>query len=165
MILVGHLGSDPEYRQSANGVGVTRCSIATNKIWKDSNGEEQRRTDWHKVVFFNRLADIASQYLKKGSQLYVEGELRTNSWEKDGVKRYSTDIIAQEMQMLGGRGGDDSAPSYEDEYPEAQAGNTGNAPRSERSEQSARGEQKTGGGQKSAGSADHAENPDDDIPF
>ena len=105
VILVGNLGNDPETRSMPNGSSVTSISIATSESWKDKNtGAQQERTEWHKVVFFGKLAEIVAEYLKKGSSVYVEGSLRTNQWEKDGQKHYSTEIIASEMQMLGGRG-------------------------------------------------------------
>ena len=105
VILVGNLGNDPETRSMPNGSAVTNISIATTESWKDKNsGQQQERTEWHRIVFFNRLAEIAGQYLKKGSSVYIEGSLRTNQWEKDGQKHYTTEIIANEMQMLGGRG-------------------------------------------------------------
>jgi single-strand DNA-binding protein len=106
VILVGNLGADPETRYTANGGAITTIRIATSESWKDKQtGENQERTEWHRVKFFGRLAEIAGEYLKKGRQVYVEGSLRTDEYEKDGVKRYSTDIIANEMQMLGGPGG------------------------------------------------------------
>ena len=111
VILIGNLGNNPDYRQMSSGVQVTRCSLATNRMWTNETGERQQRTEWHKVVFFNRLAEIASQYLKKGMQVYVEGYLRTNEWEKDNVKRYTTEVIAENMQMLGTRSYQD--PPYE----------------------------------------------------
>ncbi|MFT4721492.1 MAG: single-strand DNA-binding protein [Candidatus Azotimanducaceae bacterium] len=105
VILVGNLGNDPETRSMPNGGSVANISIATSESWKDKNtGQQQERTEWHRVVFFGRLAEIVAQYLKKGSSVYVEGSLRTNQWEKDGQKHYSTEVIANEMQMLGGRG-------------------------------------------------------------
>ena len=105
VILIGNLGNDPETRSMPNGSSVTSISIATSESWKDKNtGAQQERTEWHKVVFFGKLAEIVAEYLKKGSSVYVEGSLRTNQWEKDGQKHYSTEIIASEMQMLGGRG-------------------------------------------------------------
>ena len=105
VILIGNLGADPETRSMPNGNAVTTINIATSESWKDKNsGQQQERTEWHRVVFFNKLAEIAGQYLKKGSSVYVEGSLRTNQWEKDGQKHYSTEVIANEMQMLGGRG-------------------------------------------------------------
>ena len=105
VILVGNLGNDPETRSMPNGSAVTTISIATTESWKDKNsGQQQERTEWHRIVFFNRLAEIAGQYLKKGSSVYIEGALRTNQWEKDGQKHYTTEVVANEMQMLGGRG-------------------------------------------------------------
>lgn len=106
VILVGNLGADPETRYTPGGAAITSIRIATSEAWKDKQtGEQQERTEWHRVKFFGRLAEIAGEYLKKGSQVYIEGKLRTEEWEKDGVKRYSTDVIADEMQMLGGRTG------------------------------------------------------------
>ena len=106
VILVGNLGNDPEVRYMPNGNAVANVSLATSDSWKDkATGEQQEKTEWHRVVFFNRLAEIVEQYVKKGSKLYVEGRLQTRSWEQDGVKRYSTEIVASEMQMLDGRGG------------------------------------------------------------
>ena len=106
VILVGNLGADPETRYTPSGTAITSIRIATSESWKDkTTGEQQERTEWHRVKFFGRLAEIAGEYLKKGSQVYVEGKLRTDEYEKDGIKRYSTDVIADEMQMLGSRGG------------------------------------------------------------
>lgn len=106
VILVGNLGADPETRYTPSGTAITSIRIATSESWKDKQtGEQQERTEWHRVKFFGRLAEIAGEYLKKGSQVYVEGKLRTDEYEKDGIKRYSTDVIADEMQMLGSRGG------------------------------------------------------------
>lgn len=106
VILVGNLGADPEVRYSANGTAVTKIRIATSEQWKDKqSGETQERTEWHRITFFGRLAEIAGEYLKKGSQVYVEGKLQTSTYEKEGQTHYSTDIIANEMQMLGSRGG------------------------------------------------------------
>lgn len=106
VIIVGNLGADPDVKYSANGNAVTRINVATSEQWKDKQtGDQQERTEWHRVVFFGRLAEIAGEYLKKGSQVYIEGSLRTSSYEKEGQKHYSTDIIANEMQMLGSRGG------------------------------------------------------------
>lgn len=107
VILVGRLGNDPDVRYTASGSAVATISVATSESWKDRNtGQQQERTEWHRVVFFGRLAEIAGQYLKKGSQVYVEGSLRTNKYtDKNGIERYSTDINANELQMLGGGGG------------------------------------------------------------
>jgi single-strand DNA-binding protein len=101
VILVGNVGQDPETRYLPNGGAVTNLSIATSETWKDKNsGETQERTDWHRVVFYQKLAEIVAEYVRKGSKLYVEGRLQTRSWEKDGQKFYATEIIANEMQML-----------------------------------------------------------------
>jgi single-strand DNA-binding protein len=107
VILVGNLGRDPEVRYSPNGQAVANVTIATSDSWKDkTSGEKQERTEWHRIVFFGRLAEIAGEYLKKGAQIYVEGRLQTRKWQdKDGHDRYTTEIVANEMQMLGSRGG------------------------------------------------------------
>lgn len=103
VILIGNLGQDPEQRATPGGKAVTNIRVATSDSWKDKNtGEKKEQTEWHTVVFFDRLAEIAGQYLRKGSQVYVEGRLRTRKWQdKSGNDRYSTEIIADEMQMLG----------------------------------------------------------------
>ena len=141
VILVGNVGNDPEVRYMPNGNAVANVSIATSESWKDKGtGEQQERTEWHRVVFFNRLGEIVEQYVKKGSKLYVEGRLQTRSWEQDGVKRYSTEIVANEMQMLDSRGGQSdsdygqqrSAPPQQSsggggsQQPQPQAGNFDN---------------------------------------
>lgn len=110
VILVGNLGADPETRYTAAGAAITNISIATSESWKDKQtGENQERTEWHRVVFFSRLAEIAGEYLRKGSQVYVEGSLRTRKWQgQDGQDKYTTEIVASEMQMLGSRGGEAS---------------------------------------------------------
>ncbi|MCG6975039.1 MAG: single-stranded DNA-binding protein [Acidiferrobacterales bacterium] len=107
VILVGHLGKDPEVRYAPSGQAIANVTIATSDSWKDKNtGEKQERTEWHRVVFFSRLAEIVGEYLKKGSQVYVEGRLQTRKWQdKDGNDRYTTEIVANEMQMLGSRQG------------------------------------------------------------
>ena len=107
VIIVGNLGGDPETRYMPSGSAVTNFTVATNESWKDKQtGEQKERTEWHKVAMFNRLAEIAAEYLRKGSQVYIEGKLRTRKWQgQDGQDRYTTEIIADEMQMLGGRGG------------------------------------------------------------
>ena len=105
VILVGNLGRDPETRYMPSGGAVTKVSIATSKGWKDrDSGEQKERTEWHRIVFFNKLAEIAGEYLKRGSKVYIEGELRTRDWEKDGQKHYTTEVVASEMQMLDSRG-------------------------------------------------------------
>ncbi len=106
VILVGNLGRDPETRYMPDGGAVTNFSIATTDTWKDKSGEKQERTEWHRISTFQRLAEIAGEYLKKGSQVYIEGRLQTRKWtDKDGVEKYTTEIIADRMQMLGSRQG------------------------------------------------------------
>ena len=143
VILVGNLGADPETRYMPSGGAVTNLSLATSETWKDKQtGEQKERTEWHKVAMFSRLAEIAAEYLRKGSKVYIEGKLRTRKWQdRDGNDRYTTDIIADQMQMLGGRGG---APAAGDPGP-------GNA--------AARQNEVAGPGR---GAADDF---DDDIPF
>ena len=107
VILIGNLGADPETRYTANGGAITTIKLATSESWKDKNtGQLQERTEWHRVKFFGRLAEIAGEYLKKGRQVYIEGSIRTDKYtDKEGVEKYATDIIANEMQMLGGKEG------------------------------------------------------------
>ena len=105
VIIVGNLGADPDSRAMPSGNAVTNISVATSESWNDrETGEKQEKTEWHRVVFFNRLAEIAAQYLKKGSQVYVEGKLQTRKWEdKEGNGRWTTEVVANQMQMLGDR--------------------------------------------------------------
>ena len=115
VILVGNLGSDPENRMSQAGAAITNLSIATSETWKDkSTGQQQERTEWHRVVFFNRLAEVAAEYLRKGSKVYVEGTLRTRKWQdkQTGQDRYTTEIVGNEMQMLDSRGAGGGGDSY-----------------------------------------------------
>ena len=133
VVLIGRLGKDPEVRYMPSGVAVANITLATSEQWKDKQtGEKQERTEWHRVVFFNRLAEIVGEYLKKGAQIYVEGRLQTRKWQgQDGADRYTTEIVAAEMQMLGGRGdgaakvtdaglndrsGEDKAPDYREDH-------------------------------------------------
>ena len=123
VILVGNLGRDPEVRYSPDGAAICNVSIATTSAWKDkSTGEKREETEWHRVVFYNRLAEIAGEYLRKGRSVYVEGRLKTRKWQdkETGADRYSTDIVADQMQMLGGRG-DDAGTSGGTEYNQAPA--------------------------------------------
>lgn len=145
-IIVGNLGRDPEVRYTANGSAVANITVATSESWKDKqSGERQERTEWHRVVFFGRLAEIAEEYLKKGSQVYIEGSIRTQKWQdkESGQDRYTTEIVARDMQMLGSRGGDSSGAS-DDDYSSATRSATASS-----------------GGGASGGDADL----DDDIPF
>ncbi|HET7396443.1 MAG TPA: single-stranded DNA-binding protein [Gammaproteobacteria bacterium] len=130
VILVGNLGADPETRYMPSGDAVTNIRIATSESWKDKQtGEQQERTEWHRITFYKRLAEIAAEYLRKGSQVYVEGRLRTRTYDKEGQTHYSTEIIADSMQMLGSRGGagggrgeDSPAPSREKSAPPPASG-------------------------------------------
>ena len=104
VILVGRLGKDPETRYMTSGEAVTNCTLATSENWKDKSGEKQERTEWHNLVFYRRLAEIAGEYLRKGSQVYIEGKIQTRKWQdKEGRDRYTTEIVVNEMQMLGSK--------------------------------------------------------------
>ena len=153
VILVGNLGRDPETRYMPDGGAITNISIATTSTWKDKSGEKQEATEWHRISFFGKLAEIAGEYLKKGSQVYVEGKLRTRKWQdKDGQDKYTTEVIADVMQMLGGRqglGGDGGG-----DYAKASSG--GSAPASGTAS-------KPSGTAK--GGAAKFDDLDDDIPF
>jgi single-strand DNA-binding protein len=113
VILIGHLGADPETRSLPSGMTVANLRVATSESWKDKQtGEQQERTEWHRVALFGRLGEIAAEYLRKGSQVYIEGSIRTRKWQdKDGNDRFSTEIVANDMQMLGGRAGAGAGPS------------------------------------------------------
>ena len=150
VILVGHLGADPETRAMPSGMQVANLRLATTESWKDKqSGEQQERTEWHSVALFGRLGEIAAEYLRKGSQVYIEGRLRTRKWQdKEGRDRYTTEIVGSEMQMLGGRGGAGGGASA------GGGGYSDAAPRGERVE--------TGG---SAAGAGASQEFDDDIPF
>ena len=155
VIVVGNLGGDPETRYMPSGSAVTNMTVATNESWKDKQtGEQKERTEWHKVAMFGRLAEIAAEYLRKGSQVYIEGKLRTRKWQgKDGQDRYTTEIVADEMQMLGGRGG---------------AGGGGGSFGGGGGGGGQQGGGQQGGGQQGGGNAPPATGPDDfddDIPF
>ena len=153
VILLGNLGADPETRYTQSGSAVTNIRLATTDTWRDrQSGEQQERTEWHRIVFFSRLAEIAAEYLRKGSQCYIEGRIQTRKWQgQDGQDRYTTEIVASEMQMLGGRG----------------AGGGGAPPQRRREEDSGPGWQ-SGGSSGSAPAAPRGGPPDDfddDIPF
>jgi single-strand DNA-binding protein len=123
VILIGNLGADPETRYLPSGDAVTNIRIATTENWKDKGGEKQEHTEWHRVAFFGRLAEIAGEYLKKGSPVYVEGRIRTRKWQdkESGQDRYSTEIVADRMQLLGGRGGG-TEPMSREPSPPAETG-------------------------------------------
>jgi len=155
VILVGNLGKDPETRYMPSGSAVTNLTLATSESWKDKQtGEQQDRTEWHKIAMFGRLAEIAAEYLRKGSQIYIEGKLRTRKWQDktDGKDRYTTEIIADQMQMLGGRGG--GSASSEPREPRSTARQAPAA--EERSDRTAAPVDEAGGG---------GGEFDDDIPF
>ena len=123
VILVGNLGRDPETRYSPDGAAITNVSVATTSQWKDKNtGEKREETEWHRVAFFGRLAEIAGEYLKKGSQVYIEGRLRTRKWQdkESGADRYTTEIVVDAMQMLGSRQGAGAPPDEEGRPPRPQ---------------------------------------------
>jgi single-strand DNA-binding protein len=145
VILIGNLGADPETRAMPSGTTVANLRVATSESWRDKqSGEQQERTEWHRVALFGRLAEIAGEYLRKGSQVYIEGSLRTRKWQdKQGNDRYSTEIVGNDLQMLGGRGGAGAAP--------AAAGAAGAGAPSYAEE--------------SAGGGSRSEEFDDDIPF
>jgi single-strand DNA-binding protein len=151
VILIGNLGADPETRAMPSGTTVANLRVATSESWRDKqSGEQQERTEWHRVALFGRLAEIAAEYLKKGSQVYIEGSLRTRKWQdKQGNERYSTEIIGNELQMLGGRGG---------------GGGAAGAPERGASSAPAYAEEHAGGGG-GAAPASRGEEFDDDIPF
>jgi len=156
VILVGNAGNDPEFRVMPNGNGVANVSLATSETWKDkSTGDQQEKTEWHRVIFFNRLAEIVEQYIKKGSKLYIEGRLQTRSWEQDGVKRYTTEIVASEMQMLDSRGGGDNSFGQSQSQDQSQGQGGGAAPAARSSSTSA----------VPQAAPANFDNFDDDIPF
>ena len=128
-ILVGNVGADPETRYSASGSAITNIRLATTEEWKDKqSGEKVKKTEWHRLTAFGRLAEIAAEYVRKGSTLYVEGRIETSKYEKDGEDRYSTSIIVGQMQMLGGKGQSNSAPaSGASDYKAASSGSTNTA--------------------------------------
>ncbi len=160
VILIGNLGQEPETRYMPSGGAVTNLSLATSESWKDKQtGENQERTEWHRVVFFNRLAEIAGEYLHKGSKVYVEGSLRTRKWQdKDGQDKYSTEIVGSEMQMLDSRGdsgGQMASSNYNNAPPRNDQRSSNQAPPQ---------------GQQSSGQAPQPQDQgmdsfDDDIPF
>jgi len=152
VILIGHLGADPETRAMPSGMQVANLRLATTESWKDkTSGEQQERTEWHSVALFGRLGEIAAEYLRKGSQVYIEGRLRTRKWQdQEGRDRYTTEIVGSEMQMLGGRGGG-SGGGGGGGYSDAPSGSSTPA------------EGASGGASRGAGGSQ--EEFDDDIPF
>lgn len=165
VILIGNLGQDPEMRAMPSGGAVTNLTIATSESWKDKQtGQPQERTEWHRVVFFNRLAEIAGEYLKKGSKVYIEGSLRTRKWQdkNTGADRYTTEIVANEMQMLDSRGGGEGMGG-------GQGGGQGYAQQGAPAAQPQRAQQAPAQPAAQSAPAQNApagfDNFDDDIPF
>lgn len=156
VMLIGNLGADPEIRYTASGSAVANVRLATAESWRDrESGEQQERTEWHRVVFFGRTAEVAGEYLRKGSQIYVEGRLQTRKWsDRDGNERYTTEIVANEMQMLGGRGGAGAGGGGYGERDERPAGGAGGSG-------SDSGSARAPAGREEAPMGDF----DDDIPF
>jgi len=143
VILIGNLGRDPETRYSADGAAITNVSIATTRKYKDASGQQQEETEWHRVVFFSRLAEIAGEYLRKGRPVYVEGRLRTRKWtDKEGHEKYTTEIVAENMQMLGSREGMGGGAEVDEPAPA-----------------------RSSGGKPAAKPAQNIAEMDDDIPF
>ncbi|ANA33877.1 Single-stranded DNA-binding protein [Ralstonia mannitolilytica] len=176
VIIVGNLGADPETRYMPSGDAVTNIRVATTDRYKDkASGEMREATEWHRIAFFGRLAEIAGEYLKKGSQVYVEGRLKTRQWEKDGQKQYSTEIVAEQMQMLGGRqgmggegggggggysrGGEGGGGGYGGGRSQGQGGGGGYSRGGEA------GASQGGGARRQPAPSNGFEDMDDDIPF
>jgi len=156
VILVGNLGQDPEVRYTANGAAVANISVATTEQWTDrQSGQKQERTEWHRIVMFGRLGEIAGEYLRKGSQVYIEGKLQTRKWQdQNGQDRYTTEIVANEMQMLGGGGGRGGSSDF----------NQGAGGGAQRPQQQAPQQQQGGSAPAPAGGSNF-DDFDDDIPF
>jgi single-strand DNA-binding protein len=150
VILIGNLGKDPETKSFANGGSVTNITVATSESWRDKEGTQQERTEWHNVVFHNKLAEIVGQYLRKGSKVYIEGSLRTRKWQdKEGKDRYTTEIHATEMQMLDSKGGGSGGGSSDD-YSGGRSSNGGRS---------------SGPAPKASPAPAESSFEDDDIPF
>ena len=165
VIIVGNLGRDPETRYMPNGDAVTNIAVATTESWKDkTSGEKKELTEWHRITFYRKLAEIAAQYLKKGSQVYIEGRLQTRKWtDKENVERYTTEIIADSMQMLGSRQGMGGGAPMDDDY-------AASAPPARQSTGGGQGGGSGGAGaggstRQPAKSAPNFNDMDDDIPF
>ena len=141
VILIGNLGKDPETRYTADGAAITNASVATTHKWKGSDGQKKEETEWHRIVFFGKLAEIAGEYLRKGKPVYIEGRLKTRKWaDKDGLEKYSTEIVAESMQFLGSK---DEGGGEREERPARKASSVSSEPKPSR----------------------HVKDDDDDIPF
>ncbi len=167
VILIGNLGADPETRFMPSGGAVTNVRLATTESWKDrQSGQQQERTEWHRVVFFNKLGEIAGEYLKKGSKVYVEGSIRTRKWQgQDGQDRYTTEIVANEMQMLDGRGGGDYQGGGGGQGGYGNQGNQNNDYYDQSRNQGGGGGQQQAPANQGGGFSGPADDFDDDIPF
>ena len=178
VIIVGNLGNDPEVRYAQSGSAIANISVATSDSWKDkTTGEKQERTEWHRIVMFNRLGEIAGEYLKKGSKVYIEGKLQTRKWQdQSGQDRYSTEIVADSMQMLDSRGGGMGGGQGGGGYggggygggQQNQGGGYGGGQQNQGGQQQGGGQQQQGGGQQQQQSPQQpapATDFDDDIPF
>lgn len=165
VILLGNLGADPELRYTPSGVPVATFNMATNERWKDKDGNDQQRTEWHRIVAWRRSAEIASEYLSKGRQVYIEGRLQTRNWEgQDGIKRYTTEIIADRLVLVGSRSGggmDDFGPPppSDDDAPPSWGDDSNENSNSNPNPTSSKPQEKTGEGQ------DENADADDDLPF
>ncbi|MGS1117432.1 single-stranded DNA-binding protein [Castellaniella sp. UC4442_H9] len=160
VILVGNMGRDPEVRYNPDGAAICNVSIATTSQWKDkASGERREETEWHRVVFYNRLAEIAGEYLRKGRSIYIEGRLKTRKWQdkETGADRYSTEVVADQMQMLGGREGGASEP--------ANGGSEGSSQENQYAKQRGRRSRRQSASPTAASAGGAAGLPDDDIPF
>ena len=156
VILVGNLGNDPDVKYTQGGMAITTLSVATTSVRKDRDGNQQEKTEWHRVKLFGKLGEIAGEYLKKGRQVYIEGRLEYGSYEKDGVKHYTTDIIGDDMQMLGGGEGQRSGGGYGEDRPQRSAAPRRDSAPAQRAAPAAAAQQAGGGFDDFA---------DDDIPF
>ena len=152
VILVGNLGNDPDTKYTQGGMAITRISLATTSVRKDKDGNQQERTEWHRVVFFGKLAEIAGEYLRKGSSVYVEGSLRYDKYTgQAGVEKYSTDIIADEMQMLGGKGDGGDNRQSNNQQRQQSSGNQGNGGQQRSNNSNSNGNRNAGGNQGNQG--------------
>ncbi|MCC2607712.1 single-stranded DNA-binding protein [Planctobacterium marinum] len=177
VIIVGNLGQNPEVKYMPNGNAVTNISVATSESWKDQQGQLQERTEWHRIVMFRKLAEIAGQYLQKGSQVYIEGKLQTRKWQdQNGQDRYTTEIVADNMQMLGGRQGGNEGGGYQPNQGAQGGGAPQQAPGYQQMPNQGGGQPNRAGNQGSGGFNQAPQQPaqpmqepdfdfDDDIPF
>ena len=165
VILVGNLGADPDIRYLPTGGMVTTIRLATGEVWKDQDGKQQERTEWHRVVFYRRLAEVVAEFLKKGSKIYVEGSLRTQQWDKDGEKRYTTEVVAKELHLLD-RSGDSGEASGSGSSGKQ---NTAKPPQNRSVSKKSTGSQQSHFQQQPVSASAHAlyeaDDSEDDIPF